>query len=71
MAPKRLSVGSNTFGHTGADKDQKARIKLSLSADGPPSFGQRDGNEKQLVSLAAASGIKLFNKDGKVIWKAP
>ncbi len=80
-----------------ADKDQKARIKLSLSADGSPSFGLRGKNERPLMSLATvetgaflsftdetgrpraalgmladrSSGIELFNKDGKVIWKAP
>ena len=51
--------------------EEKDKTILSLSADGSPSFGLRDENEKLLMSLTTASGIKLFSEDGKVVWKAP
>ncbi len=69
----RIGLGVAADGAPGlllSDQNGKVRLELNVLADGTPGLGLVDQNGKDRFLLSVGF-LRLFDKDGKVIWRAP
>ena len=55
------------------DPAGRGRAMLSVRPDGTPALNQveRDGSERDTMTIEGGGGLALADKSGRVVWTAP